>query len=76
MLKILAGLRRSREGGNPVSYVAKSLGPRLRGEDDFNICSRRINNNPVVPAQAGTQSVQVLEITMDWIPAYAGMTNF
>ena len=25
-------LRRSREGGNPVSYVAKSLGPRLRGD--------------------------------------------
>ena len=34
------------------------------------------SNNPVVPAQAGTQSVQVLENTMDWIPAYAGMTNF
>jgi len=26
--------------------------------------------------KAGTQSVQVLENTMDWIPAYAGMTNF
>ena len=25
--------------------------------------------NPVVPAQAGTQSFQVLENTMDWIPA-------
>ena len=35
-----------------------------------------ISNNPVVPAQAGTQSVQVLENTMDWIPACAGMTNF
>ena len=43
------------------------------------------SNNPVVPAGpapacfkvgAGTQSVQVLENTMDWIPAYAGMTNF
>jgi hypothetical protein len=30
----------------------------------------------VVPAKAGTQSVQVLENTMDWIPAFAGMTNF
>ena len=34
------------------------------------------SNNPVVPAQAGTQSVEVLENAMDWIPACAGMTNF
>ena len=34
------------------------------------------SNNPVVPAQAGTQSAQVLENTVDWIPAYAGMTNY
>ena len=27
-------LRRSRAGGNPVAYVAKSLDPRLRGDDD------------------------------------------
>ena len=27
------------------------------------------SNNPVVPAQAGTQSFQVLENTMGWIPA-------
>ena len=26
--------RRSREGGNPVAYVVKSLDPRLRGDDD------------------------------------------
>ena len=80
-----AKLRRSREGGNPVSYIAKSLGPRLRGDDDFNTFNCRINNNPVVPAQAGTQSVQVLENTMDWIPVAAcprmiesgaGMTDF
>ena len=29
----------------------------------------------VVPAQAGTQSLQVFEYTKDWIPAFAGMTN-
>ena len=34
------------------------------------------SKNPVVPAYARTQSFQVLENTMDWIPAYAGMTNF
>ena len=38
----------------------------------LNIFNRRINKNPVVPAQAWTQSVQVLENAKDWIPACAG----
>jgi len=27
--------RHSREGGNPVSFEAKTLGPRLRGDDEI-----------------------------------------
>jgi hypothetical protein len=37
---------------------------------------QRTSITSVVPAQAGTQSAQVFENTMDWIPAFAGMTNF
>ena len=29
-----SNFRRSREGGNPVACVEKSLGPRLRGNDE------------------------------------------
>ena len=36
-------LCRSREGGNPVACVEKSLDPRLRGDDELNIFKRRIN---------------------------------
>jgi hypothetical protein len=35
-----------------------------------------LQKNAVVPAQAGTQSIQALENTTGWIPAFAGMTNF
>jgi hypothetical protein len=30
----------------------------------------------VIPAKAGAQSVVVFEYTKDWVPAFAGMTNF
>ena len=33
------------------------------------------SNKPVVPAKAGTQSTQDFGNTMDWIPAFAGMTR-
>ena len=50
-------LCRSREGGNPVACVEKSLDPRLRGDDELNIFNRRINKNPVVPINI--KSVQI-----------------
>ncbi|HEX9392071.1 MAG TPA: hypothetical protein VF928_12225 [Usitatibacteraceae bacterium] len=31
------------------------------------------SKNLVVPAKAGTQSIQVFDSTKDWIPAFAGM---
>ena len=54
------------------STARKALKHRANAE----VYATGTSNNPVVPAQAGTQSFQVLENTMDWIPAYAGMTNF
>ena len=69
-------------GDDMVDQMGGGLGhaPRAaRGANavpDGEVTTKGTSKNPVVPAQAGTQSVQVLENTMDWIPAYAGMTKF
>ncbi len=36
--------RRSREGGNPVTFARTTLGPRLRGDDGITVFNCRINN--------------------------------
>ena len=50
--------RRPRVGGDPASFVEKSLDPRLRGDDEISIFNCRINNNlrstpaSIMPSQA------------------------
>jgi hypothetical protein len=48
-------MRRSREGGNPVPFGDKPLGPRLRGDDGVTLFNCRINIDPrFVRAAHGT----------------------
>ena len=65
--------RRVPDAGRSVVTLAVAA---LAGAGDKVQRKMGTSNNLVVPAEAGTQSVQVLENTMDWIPACAGMTNF
>ncbi len=73
--------RHSRERGNPVSFARKSLGPRVRGDDERRPSTRaRLRaregapprSSPVIPANAG---IQCRSHESRWVPAFAGTTS-
>jgi hypothetical protein len=35
-----------------------------------------MEENDVIPAQAGIQVLEIAEFKTDWMPAFAGMTNY
>jgi hypothetical protein len=36
----------------------------------------RKGENDVIPAKAGIQVLEIIELKADWMPAFAGMTNY
>jgi hypothetical protein len=43
---------------------------------DIRLSFEATSKNPSSPRRRGSSPFQVLEYTRDWIPAFAGMTNF
>ena len=59
--------RRPRVGGDPASFVEKSLDPRRRGDDEITIFNCRINNDPVIPVP------RMESPSKGWYPSFRNM---